>query len=316
MLKIVVALGGNALQTGNVVSAQDQYNACLATAETIVSLASKGHKIAVVHGNGPQVGEVIAVSELANKYDAKHTLLPFDCASSYTQGYIGYHLQNAINYKLHERKVLRQVATIITQVEVNAADPAFTNPSKPIGSFFTKNEADLLVATQKYVMKEDAGRGFRRVVPSPKPVDIVEKNIINNLFNDNVVTICCGGGGIPVCRSKDNGKLEGVAAVIDKDATAAKLAEQISADKLVILTAVDKVSINYNKPNQLDLSELTVSDAKKYIEEGHFAPGSMLPKIQAAINFLESNPKATVIITSLANAESAIEGKGGTKIVK
>lgn len=314
MKRIVLALGGNALQVGNTISPQNQMDACLHTAQSVVSLIEKGYEIAIVHGNGPQVGEVVLTSEIAHKVDPKHPILPFDVCSAFTQGYIGYQLQNAIKYELKKRNLDRDVAALITQVEVSKTDPAFTNPTKPVGSFYSQADADRLHQESGYVMKEDAGRGYRRVIASPKPLSIIEINSIQNLFERNAILICCGGGGIPVIR-EDDGRLKGVEAVIDKDAAAAKLAELIHADMLIILTAVEKVAINFNKPNQENLSVLTVSEAKKHIQDGQFAPGSMLPKIEASLSFLAHNPKSEVLITSLEKAALALEGKTGT-IVK
>jgi carbamate kinase len=314
ILKIVIALGGNALQIGNGVSPKDQLAACLNTAKNVVELVKQGHQIAIVHGNGPQVGEVVAISELAHKYDNNHAVLPFDVCSSYTQGYIGYHLQNAIRYELAKNSINKEVVSIITQVEIDKNDKAFSNPTKPIGSFYTKEQADELTATANHIMKEDAGRGYRRVIASPKPLDIIEKDVIKNLYKAGVITICCGGGGIPVFRDKD--QLIGVEAVIDKDFTAAKLSEIISADMLLILTAVDQVAINFNKSNQQYLTNMSVAEAKQYIAEGQFAPGSMLPKIEASLKFIESNNDGKILITSLENAAKAIIGGSGTLIEK
>jgi len=314
MKRIVLALGGNALQVGNTISPQNQLDACFHTAKSVVALIEKGYDIAVVHGNGPQVGEVVLTSEIAHKVDPKHPILPFDVCSAFTQGYIGYQLQNAIKYELHQRKLDREVVSLITQVEVSKTDPAFQNPTKPVGSFYSQDDAERLRKDSGYTMKEDAGRGYRRVIASPKPLNIIEINSIQNLFERHSILICCGGGGIPVVR-EHNGQLKGVEAVIDKDAAAAKLAELIDADMLIILTAVEKVAINFNKPNQENLSILTVSDAKKHIQDGQFAPGSMLPKIEASLSFLAHKPNSEVLITSLEKAALALDGKTGT-IVK
>jgi carbamate kinase len=312
MAKIVVALGGNALQAGNNVSAKEQLQACKHTARSIVELIKQKHQVAIVHGNGPQVGEIIADVELAHKTDNKHPIFPFDVCNAFTQGYIGYHLQNAIGEELAKNNIQKEVITIVTQLEVSKSDPAFTNPSKPIGSFYNKDEAEKLIATEGYVMKEDAGRGWRRVVASPKPLDIVEKDAIKDLYEQGFITISCGGGGIPVER--EGLVLKGVEAVIDKDFAAAKLAEVLKADMLVILTAVEKVCINFNKPNQETLATMNLAQAKQHIANNQFAPGSMLPKIQAAMSFVEHNPSGKVLITSLENAADGLNGLAGTII--
>ncbi|MEM6338785.1 MAG: carbamate kinase [Pseudomonadota bacterium] len=310
--KLVIALGGNALQDSNDISPKAQLQACFKTAKSVVALIKQGYDVSVVHGNGPQVGEMVLISELANKADSKHPILPFDVCSSITQGYIGYHLQNAIKHELTENNITKEVASLVTQIKVDEEDFAFQNPTKPVGSFYTKSEADSLTANAGYVMKEDAGRGYRRVIASPKPIDLVEKNVIKDLIQNGTVTICCGGGGIPVIDR--NNVLVGMPAVIDKDLAAAKLAEIIDADMLIILTAVEQVAINFNKPNQKNISKLTISEARKYIEEGHFAPGSMLPKIEASLSFLKNKPTGKVLITSLEKASLALEGKTGTFI--
>ncbi|EKD45498.1 MAG: hypothetical protein ACD_69C00265G0004 [uncultured bacterium] len=312
-MKIVVALGGNALQQGKSILASDQLKACKYTAVSIVELIKQGHHVAIVHGNGPQVGEIIADVELAHKTDNNHPLFSFDVCDAFTQGYIGYHLQNAIGEELARNGILKDVVTIITRLEVDKNDPAFSVPTKPIGSFYTKEEADKLMANEGYVMKEDAGRGYRRVVASPRPLDIIEKNTIRSLFENGTVTISCGGGGVPVIR--DGKVLTGVDAVIDKDFAAAKLAEVLHADMLVILTAVEQVAINFNKPDQINLSVITVAEAKKNIEDKQFAPGSMLPKIQAALSFLQNNPQGKTLITSLEKAGEGLKGLVGTTIV-
>lgn len=312
MAKIVVALGGNALQVGNNVSAKEQLQACKHTAHSIVELIKQKHQVAIVHGNGPQVGEIVADVELAHKTDNKHPIFPFDVCNAFTQGYIGYHLQNAIGEELAKNNIQKEVITIVTQLEVSKSDPAFTNPSKPIGSFYNKEEAEKLIATEGYVMKEDAGRGWRRVVASPKPLDIVEKDAIKDLYAQGFITISCGGGGIPVER--EGLVLKGVEAVIDKDFAAAKLAEALKADMLVILTAVEKVCINFNKPNQETLATMNLAQAKQHIANNQFAPGSMLPKIQAAMSFVEHNPSGKVLITSLENAADGLNGLTGTII--
>jgi carbamate kinase len=238
--------------------------------------------------------------------------MPFDVCGAMSQGYIGYHIQQALKYELMKKNKNIPVVTIVTQVVVNKDDPAFKNPTKPIGPFYTEEEAKKIATEKGYVVKEDSGRGWRRVVASPKPVKIVELDSIKRLL-DSTIVITVGGGGIPVIE-KEDGSLEGIAAVIDKDLAAERLAEDIDADVLLVLTEVEKVSINYNKPDQKDLTSVTVAEAEKYIKEGHFAPGSMLPKIQAAVSFVKTNPGKKTIITSLYKAVDALEGKAGTVI--
>lgn len=310
--KIVVALGGNAIQTGNGATADDQKQACLNTAKQLVKLIQEGHKLIIAHGNGPQVGNIVLQQQM-NQSD-KLPAMPLDTCGAMSQGMIGYWLQNALYEVFHENGIDKNVVTLVTQVQVDANDPAFQNPTKPIGSFYTKDEADHLVQTKGYKMKEDAGRGYRRVVPSPKPVDIIEKKAIIDLIESDNIVVASGGGGIPV--SKDNHKLIGVEAVIDKDFASEKLAELVDADVLLILTAVENVAINFGKPNQESLTNLSVSKAKQYIDEGQFAPGSMLPKVQAAVQFAESKKERQAIITSLDHAYEAVSGKTGTIVAQ
>jgi len=308
--RIVLALGGNALQDANgPATAEAQLEVIKRTCEYIIQLVSKDYEIAIVHGNGPQVGRILMASEMAR--DVTPTM-PFDVCGVMSQGYIGYHIQQALRSALKKKVRDIPVVTLVTQMVVDKNDPAFRNPTKPIGSFYSEEEAIVLTEEKGWVMKEDAGRGWRRVVPSPIPKRIVEIDTVKRLW-DSTIVITAGGGGIPVIELPD-GTLEGVAAVIDKDFAAELLAEQVNADALMILTEVEKVSINFRKPNQIDLSELTVEQAEKYIEEGHFAPGSMLPKVQAAIKFARSNPGKKAIITSLYKAIDALEGKTGTVI--
>ncbi len=307
--RIVLALGGNAL--GN--TPEEQKEAVKITAESIVDLIEAGNEVVIGHGNGPQVGMINLAMTAASESAAKTPAMPFPECGAMSQGYIGFHLQNAIENELAKRKVDKSVVTLITQVLVDEKDPAFSNPTKPIGSFYSKEEADKIVAEKGYTFKEDAGRGYRRVVASPKPVDIVEKASINAILKANQVVIAGGGGGIPVI--KKDGQLEGVAAVIDKDFTSAKLAELVDADMLVILTAVEKVAIRFGKPDQEWLNELTIADAHKYIEAGEFAPGSMLPKVEAALSFVNSKKGNKALITSLESAKDGIAGKTGTIIV-
>ncbi|MBZ7674171.1 carbamate kinase [Klebsiella grimontii] len=305
--KIVLALGGNAL--GDDLAGQMQ--AVRHTARTIVDLIALGHQVVVTHGNGPQVGMINQAFEAAAKTEAHTPMLPMSVCVALSQGYIGYDLQNAIREELLSRQLDIPVATLITQVEVDANDKAFLNPTKPIGSFFSKEEADKL-SQNGYIMKEDAGRGYRRVVASPMPVDIIEKQTVKALMDDCHVVITVGGGGIPVIREGNH--LRGASAVIDKDWASAKLAEMIDADLLIILTAVEKVAINFGKPEEQWLDNLSLRDAERFIEEGHFAKGSMLPKVEAAAAFARSRPGRQALITMLSKAKEGIEGKTGTII--
>ncbi len=308
--KIVVALGGNALQSDKAEpTAEAQLAVVKNTCEKIAELSDKGYEVAVVHGNGPQVGRILLASETAKDVTPA---MPFDVCGAMSQGYIGYHIQQALKYALSRRNKNIPVVTIATQIIVEKTDPAFANPTKPIGPFYTEEEAKILEAEKNYTMREDAGRGWRRVVASPLPRKIVEIGPIKQLW-DSTIVIACGGGGIPVAENPD-GSLEGVAAVIDKDFAAELLAEEVQADTLMILTEVEKVAINFNKPDQRNLSKLTLAEAANYCEEGQFAPGSMLPKVQAAMKFVRANPDKKAIITSLDKAMDAMEGKTGTVI--
>lgn len=308
-MKIVIALGGNALGE----SPKEQLELVRKTAKPIVDLIAAGHKLVIAHGNGPQVGMINKAMESANQ-TVKTPEMPFAECGAMSQGYIGYHLQNALREELRNRKINKEVATVITQVVVDQKDPAFKTPTKPIGQFLTKAEADKQAKEKGYVMVEDSGRGYRRVVASPKPVDVVEKEVVKTLVDKGVVVITVGGGGIPVVKKKN--RLEGVSAVIDKDFASAKIAEILEADYLFILTAIDRVMINYNKPNQKALVKMNSKEAKQYIKEGHFAPGSMLPKVEAALAFVNNGGKRTAVIAALEKAKDAISGKTGTKIVK
>ena len=310
MSKLVIALGGNALQTKNSApTAEAQLEVVKQTCEYVAQLSAGGHELTVVHGNGPQVGRIVLASETAKDVVPP---MPFDVCGAMSQGYIGYHIQQALRQSLARRNLNIPVVSLVTQVVVDKADPAFKNPTKPIGGFYTKEEADQLVAEKGYDVKEDAGRGYRRVVASPIPKRIVEIEEVK-MLRDKAIVVTCGGGGIPVVENED-GSLEGVAAVIDKDFAAELLAEQIDADALVILTEVEKVAINWGKPEQKNLDHMTLDEAKRYCEEGHFAPGSMLPKVQAGMKFVTANPGKKAIITSLDKAIEALEGKTGTVI--
>ena len=305
---VVIALGGNAL--GN--TPQEQLELVKNTASHIVDMVGEGVNVVVSHGNGPQVGMIQNAFDYANAHDGKTPAMPLPECGAMSQGYIGYHLQNAIGNELASRGMNKDVATVVTQVLVDEADPAFQHPTKPVGAFYDKETADRIAAEKGYTMVEDAGRGYRQVVPSPKPIDVIEKNTVKALVDNGTVVITVGGGGIPVVRK--NGKLYGTPAVIDKDFASAKLAELLDADMLVILTAVEKVAINFGKPDQKGLDTLTPDEARKYIDEKQFAPGSMLPKVQAAMSFAESKPGRVALITLLEKAAEGIEGKTGTRV--
>lgn len=305
--KIVLALGGNAL--GDDLAGQMQ--AVKQTSQAIVDLIAQGHQVVVTHGNGPQVGMINLAFEAAAHTDAHTPMLPMSVCVALSQGYIGYDLQNALREALLTHNLDIPVATLITQVEVDANDEAFRHPTKPIGSYFSKEEAENL-SRQGNSMIEDAGRGYRRVVASPKPVDIIEKETVKTLMEAGHVVIAVGGGGIPVIR--EGAHLRGASAVVDKDWASAKLAEMIDADMLIILTAVEKVAINFGKPNEQWLEKLSLSDAERFIVEGHFAKGSMLPKVEAAAAFARSRPGRKTLITVLSKAKEGIEGKTGTII--
>ena len=308
--KIVIALGGNALQSGkSEATAEAQLAVVKKTCEYIADISCKGYEIGLVHGNGPQVGRILLASETAKDVTPA---MPFDVCGAMSQGYIGYHLQQALKYALSKKGRNSPVLTVATQMIVEKSDKAFQNPTKPIGPFYQEAEAKALEAEKGYTMKEDAGRGWRRVVASPLPRKIVEIDAVRRLWDSSIV-ISCGGGGIPVVENTD-GSMEGVAAVIDKDFAAELLAEQVEADVLMILTEVEKVAINFNKPDQKNLDNLNLEDAVKYIEEGQFAPGSMLPKVEAAMKFVRAYPNKKAIITSLDKAIEALEGKTGTVI--
>lgn len=308
--KIVIALGGNALQSKNSMpTAENQLKIVKNICKKIAEISSRGYEIAVVHGNGPQVGRILLASEAASSITPA---MPFDVCGAMSQGYIGYQIQQALKYELNIRNKNFPVLTVATQMIVDEKDPAFTNPLKPIGPFYSEEEAILLEKEKGYLMKKDSNRGWRRVVASPIPKRIVEIEAIKNLWKSSIV-ICCGGGGIPVIERAD-GTLEGVAAVIDKDTAAALLAEKVDADMLIILTEVEQVAINWGKEDQQDLSHMNLREAVQYIEEGQFAPGSMLPKVEAAMKFVRTYPNKKAIITSLDSAIEALEGKTGTVI--
>ncbi len=308
MRKIVVALGGNAL--GN--NSYDQIEKVKHAVKPIVELVKAGNEVILAHGNGPQVGMINLAFETSNKLSINNPDMPFPECGAMSQGYIGYHLQNALLKELKDQNLSTQVATVITQVEVEKDDLAFKNPSKPIGAFYDYDTAQRFIKEKNYIMMEDANRGYRRVVPSPKPVNIVELDIIKTLVKAGHLVITVGGGGIPVIK-KDNEYI-GVPAVIDKDFASAKLADLLDVDMLVILTAVDKVKLNFGKSNEISLDEITVSEIDALMSEGHFHKGSMLPKIQAARNFVSKKTKRIAIIASLEEASKALAGESGTRI--
>lgn len=308
--KIVIALGGNAL--GN--NLPEQMVAVKTTAKAIVDLVEDGNEVVVVHGNGPQVGVINnAMGEFASEHNEDPT--PLSVCVAMSQAYIGYDIQNALREEfLNRGGKVPPVVTVVTQVRVDKDDPAFQNPTKPIGRFMTKEEAESEAQKRGWNIKEDAGRGYRRVVASPKPKEIVELSAIKAMSDAGELVICCGGGGVPVVSEGKH--LAGAAAVIDKDFAAALLAESLEADMLIILTAVEKVAIRYGKPDQEWLTDLSVEEAQKYADQGEFAPGSMLPKVQAAIQFASAKKGNEAMITLLEKAREALQGKTGTKITK
>lgn len=310
MAKIVVALGGNAL--GN--SPQEQLELVKNTSKSLVALIQKGHEVVISHGNGPQVGSINLGLNFAAEHD-QGPAFPFPECGAMSQAYIGYQLQQSLQNELHNLDIKKPVVTLVTQTVVSKEDPAFENPTKPIGKFYDKDLADTISKERDYTFVEDSGRGYRRVVPSPQPIEIVELPSIEDLINNGSLVIAGGGGGIPVVKD-DRGDLQGVDAVIDKDKSSAILAAHIKSDKLIILTAVDYIFINFGKENEEKLTEVTTSDMEKYIEEGQFAKGSMLPKVEASLQFIEKNPEGEVLITSLENLDAALEGKVGTVIKK
>ena len=308
--RIVIALGGNALGK----NLPEQMAAVKQTARAIADLIEEGPEVVVAHGNGPQVGMIqAAMAELTRSDPEKYIPCPLSVCVAMSQGYIGYDLQNALREELLDRGIVRGVSTVLTQVEVDPNDPAFQHPTKPIGSFMSREEAEKMVAERGYDVVEDAGRGYRRVVASPKPVSIVEIDSIRDMVEAGLVVVACGGGGIPVFRSQGH-HLKGAAAVIDKDFASCVLAQQLDADYLVILTAVEKVAVNFGKPDQQWLDSLTPAQARAYMDQGQFAPGSMLPKVQAAVQFAESKPGRSALITLLEKARDGIAGRTGTSI--
>ncbi len=311
MNRIVVALGGNALQeAGKPATAEVQLEVIRNTSKRLADLIENGHRIVIAHGNGPQVGRIVVQNEMSAHITPA---MPFDVCGAMSQGMIGYHIQQTLRDELRSRSRNIPVTTIVTQVVVDKNDAAFNNPTKPIGPFYSKEEAEKLRDKKGYDIVEDAGRGWRRVVPSPDPKKIIEIEAVKSLIEAGQIVITVGGGGIPVIETEDN-RLAGVAAVIDKDLASERLAEDLDADMLMILTAVDRVAINFGKPDQKDLDILSPEDAEKYMEEGHFAAGSMLPKVRAAVRFARSRPGRKAIIASLDKAVEALRGKSGTVI--
>lgn len=311
MKELVIALGGNAL--GN--SPEEQLKLVKGTAKTIVDLVEEGYNVIVGHGNGPQVGMINLAMDFAYNNGANTPAMPFAECGAMSQGYIGYHLQQSIKNELKSRGINKNVVTVVTQVVVDEKDLAFKNPTKPVGMFYSKEEAERIMEEKGFTFVEDAGRGYRRVVASPKPQRITEIETVKQLVDNGTIVITVGGGGIPVIED-EAGMLKGVAAVIDKDKSSARLAMDLNAEMLVILTAVDKVAINFNKPNQQELSKMSLEDADKYINEGHFAKGSMLPKVEACVEYVKNSTNGLALITSLEKAKEALHGKTGTIIEK
>lgn len=306
--RIVIALGGNALGK----NLPEQMAAVKNTAKAIADLIEEGHEVVIVHGNGPQVGMINVAMTTLSREDPSHPMAPMSVCTAMSQGYIGYDLQNALREELLDRGISKSVSTILTQVEVDPEDPAFEHPTKPIGTFMTEAEAEEMCRRGNTVM-EDAGRGWRRCVASPRPKRIVEIEAIRALMEAGQVVIACGGGGIPVFRTQGN-HLKGAGAVIDKDFASELLAEELQADTLIILTAVEKVAVNFGMPNQIWLEQLSPDEARTYAAEGQFAPGSMLPKVEAAVKFAESGSGRTALITLLEKARDGILGKTGTVV--
>lgn len=311
MKELVIALGGNALGK----TAEEQLELVKHTAKTIVDLVEEGYNVIVGHGNGPQVGMINLAMEFAANNGANTPIMPFAECGAMSQGYIGYHLQQSIRTELLSRGIRKNVATVVTQVVVDENDEAFTNLSKPVGMFYNKEESEKIASEKGFTFIEDAGRGYRRVVASPQPQKIVELETVKQLVEQGTIVITVGGGGIPVVE-ESNGYLRGVAAVIDKDKSSAKLAKDLDAEMLVILTAVDRVCINFNKPNQEELSDINLEEAGKYIKEGHFAKGSMLPKVEACMDYVKFSNNGKALITSLEKAKEALHGSTGTIIKK
>lgn len=308
MSRIVIALGGNALGK----TPDEQLNLLSNVAKIIVELIKDGNEIVLTHGNGPQVGQIVLAMEYASSGEAGTPSMPFPECGSMSQGYIGYHMQQSLLNELNRQGIKKECVSLVTQVLVDSNDSAFQNPTKPIGMFYSKEKAMEIEKEKHYVFAEDAGRGYRRVVPSPIPKSIIEKNSIIKLLDNGSIVIAVGGGGIPVVKTDDG--LKGVEAVIDKDRSGALLAKEINANTFLILTAVEKVCLNYNTDNEVMLDSLTIEETEEYIKEGHFAKGSMLPKIEACLDFIDNSDDRVAIISSLDKAKDAINGKTGTII--
>ena len=308
--RIVVALGGNALGK----TPAEQLRLVKDTARPLADLVEKGYELVIGHGNGPQVGMINLAMEYSANKGGGTPFMPFPECGAMTQGYIGYHLQQALQEELNRRGIRKPVVTLVTQVVVDENDPGFQHPTKPVGSFYTREEAEKIALEKGFTFVEDAGRGYRRVVPSPIPRRIVEIEVVDQLVKSGVIVITVGGGGIPVAETPQG--LKGVAAVIDKDRASALLAKDLHADRLIILTAVDRVCVNFGKPDQRELPSMNLDDCERYMAEGQFAPGSMLPKVESCLDFVRGSENGTALITSLARAAEALEGKTGTVIQK
>ncbi len=309
-MKFVIAIGGNAVnRPGEKPTAENMMKNLRETMEYLVDII-KDHSVVITHGNGPQVGNLLLQQEVA-----KDVVPPFpiDVNDAQTQGSLGYMICQTLYNTLTEKNVKKEVVAVVTQIVVDPEDPAFQNPTKPIGPFYSEEEAKKIMEEKKWAMTEDAGRGWRRVVPSPIPIDIIEKDVIRFLVDNGFVVVAAGGGGIPVIRLKD-GTLKGIEAVIDKDRASSLLARELDADMFIILTGVEKVYLNFNKPNQKPLDTLSVGEAEKYLKEGHFPPGSMGPKIESAIDFVRKTGREC-LITDMRRLKQALEGKTGTRIV-
>lgn len=306
--RIVIALGGNALGK----TPTEQLSLVRETARPLADLVEKGYELVIGHGNGPQVGMINLAMEYSAQKGGNTPFMPFAECGAMTQGYIGYHLQQALQRELHRRGLQKNVITLVTQVVVDENDPGFRHPTKPVGCFYTRDQAEKMAANKGLTFMEDAGRGYRRVVPSPVPKRIVEIEVVEQLVRSGTIVITVGGGGIPVIEHGTG--LQGVEAVIDKDRASSLLARNLHADRLIILTAVDRVCVNFGKPDQRELTEMSLSDCERYIAEGQFAPGSMLPKVESCMDFVANTPDGQALITSLSRAGDALEGKTGTVI--
>ncbi|WP_240724309.1 carbamate kinase [Geotoga petraea] len=307
----VIAIGGNAVnRPGEVPNAENMLKNISETASYLADMIEKDYDIVITHGNGPQVGNILIQQDIAKD---KVPPFPMDVNGAMTQGYLGYMIIKSLKNILVERGIEKEIASVVTQIVVDEKDEGFKNPSKPVGPFYTEKEGKQLQEEKGWDFKEDSGRGWRRVVPSPIPLEVIEKKIIQKLVDEDFLVVAGGGGGIPVI--KKDGKIIGVEAVIDKDRASALIAKDLNADEFIILTAVEKVALNFGKENQKDLDELTVEEAEKYMSEGHFAKGSMLPKIEACLSFVKESGKPA-LITDMQKLTEALEGKTGTKIVK